>query len=135
MEGRFDERVAVAWLHPGDDGSVLSGLVDSGTVAVLVTAFGYGNIPGGNRSVADTIRALTKAGKVVAIASQSISANVDLTRYSGGRLAQECGAVSVGDRTIEAATVKLMYLAGTLGSPQQIKDALLDPIAGEITPR
>ncbi len=133
LEGQFDERVAVVWLHPGDDGSVLSGLVDSDTVAVLVAGFGYGNIPVADGRVAEAVRALTQAGKVVAIGSQSPKASVDLTRYSGGRLAEECGAIGIGDMTIQAATVKLMYLSGILDSPDAIKKALPAPIAGEIT--
>jgi L-asparaginase len=134
IEGRFDERVAVVWLHPGDDGSVLSGLIDSDRAAVLIAAFGNGNIPVTDGRVADAIRGLTGAGKVVAIGSQSPSANVDLERYAGGRLAQQCGAIGIGDMTIEAATVKLMYLCGTFDSPRKIQRELLRPIAGEITP-
>jgi L-asparaginase len=134
LEGHFDDRVAVVWLHPGDDGSVLSGLVDSDTVAVLVAGFGYGNIPVADRRVAEAIRALTQAGKVVAIGSQSPSASVDLTRYSGGRLAQEGGATGIGDMTTQAAAVKLMYLSAILDSPDAVKKALLVPIAGEISP-
>jgi len=133
LVGRFDERVAVVWLHPGDDGSVLSSLVDSDTVAVLVAGFGYGNIPVADGRVAEAIRALTRAGKVVAIGSQSPNASVDLTRYSGGRLAEKCGAIGIGDMTIQAATVKLMYLSGVLHTPEAIKKALPAPIAGEIT--
>ena len=133
VEGAFDERVAVVWLYPGDDGSSLRGLAVSDTVAVLVTAFGYGNIPVADRRVADAIRALVDAGKVVAIASQSPSANVDLQRYAGGRLAFEAGAVSTGDMTLEAATVKLMYLAGSLDSADAIRAAIPVPIAGEIS--
>lgn len=134
LEGHFDERVAVIWLHPGDDGSVLSGLVDGDTVAVLVAGFGFGNIPVADGRVAESIRALTKAGKVVAIGSQSPSASVDLTRYSGGRLAQEAGAIGIGDMTVQAAAVKLMYLSAVLDSPDAVKEALVKPIAGEITP-
>jgi L-asparaginase len=133
MEGQFDERVAAVWLHPGDDGSVLAGLIEKDTVAVLVAAFGYGNIPVTDRRVADAICALTQAGKVVAIGSQSPNANVNLTRYAGGRLAQECGATGIGDMTLEAAAVKLMYLSGTLVDPAKVKAALRVPIAGEIT--
>ena len=37
------------------------------------------------------------------------------------------------DMTIEAALVKLMYLAGSLGSPEATRSALPEPIAGEIS--
>ena len=80
------------------------------------------------------MRALTESGTVVAVGSQAPSGALELERYAGGRLAQECGAVGIGDMTIEAAIVKLMYLAGTLDSPGEIAAALLEPIAGEVTP-
>ena len=41
--------------------------------------------------------------------------------------------MGIGDMTIQAAAVKLMYLSGVLDSPDAIKEALLTPIAGEIT--
>ena len=133
VQGTFDERVVVAWLHPGDDAVVLRGLLDTDTKAVLVAAFGYGNVPVEDRRVADAIRALVDAGKVVAITSQSPNASVSLERYTGGRLALDVGAVSTGDMTIEAATVKMMYLAGTFDSATAIREALIEPIAGELT--
>lgn len=132
--GRFDGRVATVWLNPGSDGTLLARLAESEARAVLVIAFGKGNIPVSHRGAADAIRALTGAGKVVAIASQAPSGALDLGKYAGGRLAEEAGAVSIGDMTIEAAVVKLMYLAGTLQTPAEIAEALLVPIAGEVTP-
>jgi L-asparaginase len=133
VEGSFDPRVAVVWLTSGDDGATLRRLADGDEVAVLIAAFGCGNIPVKDRGVADGIRALVDAGKVVAIGSQSLSATVDLTRYAGGRLAQEAGAVGIGDMTLPAATVKLMYLAGTLANADETRAALTVPIAGEVT--
>jgi len=76
---------------------------------------------------------LVRGGKVVAIGSQSRGGSVQLSRYAGGRRARELGAVGIGDMTIEAATVKLMYLLGTLESPEAVRDALQLPIAGELT--
>lgn len=133
VEGRFDERVAVVWLHPGSDGTLLSALAGTDTVAVLVIAFGRGNVPVTDRRVADAVRALTQEGKMVVIGSQSPNGSVDLSAYAGGVLAQQCGAVGIGDMTIEAAVVKLMYLAGTQTSREEIGDALLVPIAGEVS--
>ncbi len=133
LVGGFDPRVATVWLHPGDDGAALRGLVGSDTIAVLIAAFGYGNVPAADRRVAEGIRGLIAAGKVVAIGSQSSNAHVDLTRYAGGRLAEELGAVGTGDMTLQAATVKLMYLAASLSSAEEITHALTVPIAGEIT--
>lgn len=133
VEGEFDRRVAVVWLHPGDRGDVLRSLIDTDTAAVLVVAFGYGNLPVADRRVADAVRELADAGKVVAMASQSLAGKADLDRYAGGRLAQEAGAVSAGDMTLEAASVKLMYLLGSLESTAQVREAVGSSISGEIT--
>jgi L-asparaginase len=133
IEGRFDDRVAAVWLHPGDHGGVLRDLAAGEAAAVLVAAPGFGNIPVADRGVADAIRDLVDRRKVVVVCSQSPSGKVDLGRYAGGRLAQEAGAVSAGDMTLEAATVKLMYLLGTLRDPTRIRRAVGRPIAGEIT--
>jgi L-asparaginase len=133
LQGQFDRRVAVAWLHPGDDGAVLRGLIDSEVVAVLITAFGYGNVPVSDHRVADAIARLVDTGKVVAIGSQSPNGTVDLKRYAGGRRAWELGAVGTGDMTLQASTVKLMYLAGTLDSPEEMRRNVQVPLAGEIT--
>jgi len=134
VEGSFDPRVATVWLQPGDNGTALRGLLETDTAAILVAAFGCGNIPVTGRGVEDAIRGLVEAGRVVAIGSQSVNANVDLTRYAGGRLALEAGAIGTGDMTIEASSVKLMYLTGTTPGADAVRTTLQVPIAGEITP-
>ncbi len=133
IEGGFDRRVAQVWLTPGDAGSTLAAVAESGARAVLVAAFGGGNIPVRDRRVADAIRRLVERDIVVAIGSQAPLGLVDLHRYPGGRLARRCGAIGIGDMTLEAATVKLMYLLATCRSSDELREALVDPIAGEIT--
>ncbi len=60
----------------------------------------------------------------------------DITHKTEARgvriVAREIGAVSTGDMTVEAATVKLMYLLGSLRSVNEVREALSAPIAGEI---
>jgi L-asparaginase len=133
LEGGFDPRVSVVWLTPGGDGTVLERLRESNTAAVLIAAFGFGNFPVVDRAVAEATRGLVEAGKVVALGSQAGEGRVDPERYAGGRLAREAGAVGIGDMTLEAASVKLMYLLGTLDSADAVRAALTRPIAGEVS--
>ncbi len=134
IEGRFDARVAAVRLLPGQPAEPLRALAGSGIGAVLLQAFGVGNLPVVDRGVARAIAELVEAGVVVAIGSQSLHGRVDLSHYAGGRLAREVGAVGTGDMTTEAAAVKLMYLLGTFGSAQEVRERLCTPIAGEVTP-
>lgn len=135
MKGGFDPRVAAVWLHPGDDGSTLRALAESDKKAVLLIAFGHGNIPTVDRRVAEATRAILDAGKVVAVGSQSPNGRVNLDRYAGGQLLKEMGAVGIGDMTLPAALVKLMYLTAVEDSPELVRRRMPVPIAGEITVR
>lgn len=134
LEGCYDKRVAAVRLTGGDDGATLRALVDTDVRAVLLCAFGFGNIPVHDTAVADAVAALVGSGKIVAVGSQAAQGRVDLGRYAGGRLVRDAGAVGIGDMTIEAATVKLMYLLGSLESPERVRSELTRPIAGEIGP-
>lgn len=131
LEGEFDPRVAVVWLTPGQDAAALLALSDTDTRGVVIAAPGVGNLPVVQPHVADAVRGLTGAGRVVVVTSQAVHGRVDLDMYAGGRLARDCGAIGAGDMTIEAATVKLMYLLGTLGRADEVRAAYAAPLAGE----
>jgi len=134
VRGGLDRRVAAIRLLPGQLAAPLEALAGTGIGAVVVRAFGVGNLPVVDRGVADAIAKLGQAGIVVAIASQSVHGRVDIARYAGGRLAMDAGAVGIADMTVEAASVKLMYLLATCRNPADIKSRLCVPIAGEVTP-
>ncbi len=131
--GAFDGRVSIVRLLPGRGAAALEALRASDVGAVLVQAFGVGNIPTVDEAVARALCELRAAGKVVAIASQAPHGAVDLRRYAGGRLAAECGAVGTADMTLEAAAVKLMYLLETARGPENVERELGRPLAGELT--
>ncbi len=134
VEGGFDSRVAAVRLLPGQPAAPLAALAGAGIRAVLVQAYGVGNFPVIDRRLVDAVRALTEAGVVVAVGSQSLHGRVELERYVGGRLAMEAGAMGTGDMTVEAAAVKLMFLLATRADPAEVRALLTVPIAGEVTP-
>lgn len=134
LVGRFDRRVAAVRLIPGQTDVILRALAGTDLAGLLVEAFGVGNLPVEDRAIGDALRALVDSGVVVAIGSQSPHGGVDLDTYVGGRWARDVGAVGIGDMTLEAAAVKLMYLLGTLVDRGAVKRDLCQPLAGEITP-
>lgn len=133
VEGGFDPRVAAVRLLPGQPAAPLEALAGSDLGAVLIQAFGVGNIPVVDGGIARAIGRLVQAGIVVAIGSQSSHGMVDLGLYAGGRLARERGAIGIADMTMEAAAVKLMYLLGTVGNPEEVRRRMTEPLAGEVT--
>jgi L-asparaginase len=133
VEGGFDCRVGAVRLLPGQPAEPLAAMAGTGIGAVLVQAYGVGNFPVVDRGLTDAVRRLTDAGIVVAIGSQSMHGRVDMSRYAGGRLAMDAGAVGTADMTVEAAAVKLMYLLATAAGPEEVRARLCVPIAGEVS--
>jgi L-asparaginase len=132
LTGDFDQGLAVLRLVPGQSSAALLPMLEADISAVLLVAFGVGNLPTEDPAVGDAVARAVASGKVVAIAGQPPHGCVDLGAYIGGRLAHDKGAVGTGDMTIEAATVKLMYLLATKSSPQAVQEALCEPLAGEV---
>lgn len=133
VEGDFDPRVVTIWVAPGQDPAPLETLVGGDVRGVVLVAPGVGNLPVVEPRLAEAVGLLVDAGRVVAIVSQAVSGRVDFDLYAGGRLARSKGAVGAGDMTVEAATVKLMYLLGTLDDADAVRRAFVKPLAGEMS--
>ncbi len=133
VRGAFETRVGASRLIPGTRGVPLRGPESSELRGLVVDALGSGNLPVIDRTIANALADLISDGVVVAIRSQAEHGTVDLDRYAGGRLAREIGAIGAADMTFEAATVKLMYLLGTLKEPDDVKRAFVTPRAGEMS--
>lgn len=128
------DRVLALRLTPGMTPALLAPLLEGPVEALVLEAFGAGNVPTGQPSLIPFITEASRRGKVVAICSQAMAGAVDLSLYACGAMAEEAGAISAGDMTVEAATVKLMFLLGQLGSPAKAARNLAVPLAGELTP-
>lgn len=125
----FDDRVAVVDVVPGTRPEVIEAAVSVGVHGLVVRGFGAGNVPRSGWPAA--IRAATDAGVPVALMSQCARGTVDLTAYEGGRAALDAGALPTGAMTLEAATVKLMYLLAQGGSLPELRKRYTTDIAGE----
>jgi L-asparaginase len=135
FDPRIETRVLSLALFPGIDPDLLYGAFREGTKGVILQAFGPGDIPIEDRSVAELIRRLVERGVPTVICSQAIFGFVDLSLYETGRVARQAGAFSALDMTWDAALVKLMVLLGrgyTMGS---FEKTFQKSMAGELTER
>ncbi|MEO5669015.1 MAG: asparaginase [Bdellovibrionota bacterium] len=130
---RLETRVACMSLFPGFDVETFFTLTDKNIKGLVLQAFGPGDIPLGEGSVAHLIRHLTEHGIPTVICSQALYGRVDLSLYGTGRAALNAGAISAQDMTWEAALTKMMILLGHGCSLQTFRGKFLAPLAGELS--
>lgn len=125
----FHSTVDVVTVVPGSRPTALIEAVRGGARGIVLRGFGAGNVP--KRGWPDAIRDVVDAGVPVAVASQCLRGTVDLGAYEGGRAALEAGAMPTGSMTMEASTVKLMWLLGQGLSGETLRRVYATDVAGE----
>lgn len=132
--GAFSDRVFLLKIFPNLDPRILQQLDPGSFDALIVEAFGSGNVPlKGDRSLFPFFSRCLEEGVIIALTSQAPYDAVDLSNYESGRKVREMGAVGAGDMTSEAALTKMMYLLGTCENREEIKKRFRQNMAGEIT--
>jgi L-asparaginase len=117
FDPRIDPHVLCLRVFPGLEPSLIDHSLQAGVHGIVLESFGVGNVPFANCSLAPPIARATEAQVPVVIVSQCPRGGVDLGRYPGSAAAEEAGAISGGDMTVEAAITKLMILLGR--APEQ----------------
>ena len=127
-----DVPIAVIKMFPGISPKLFEVLIASGVKAIVIEAFGAGNIPSGE-SLAAVLRLAKEKGVVIVVTSQCGHGNVELGTYATSRELLSAGAVSGHDMTTEAAVTKLYYLFSKYGSTDTVKNMLSVSISGELS--
>ncbi len=129
----FSDRVLVLRPFPGMNPQHWMPLLDTAISAIVIEAFGSGNVPIHENSLLGFIEEATQKGKLIVLNSQAMGGTVDLDLYESARRAGEAGAVSARDMTIEATVVKLMFLLGQYpGDVDKVRKTFHLSLAGEI---
>ena len=71
----------------------------------------------------------------VFVTTQTMYGRVNLNVYSYGRQLLEAGAVGLEDMLPEVAYVKLGWVLAHTRDPAKVREMMLTPYAGEITPQ
>jgi L-asparaginase len=139
FDARLEPRVLAVRLFPGLNPRLLMGALDTGVCGLVLKAFGAGNIPTLERSLVPVVEKATALDIPVVIVSQCLHAHVDLQAYTGGKAAQNAGAIGAGDMTDEAALTKLMVTLGRAtqsegsGRVQAAREAFAHAPLGEMS--
>lgn len=125
----FDENVVVIVLTPGLNPTYLEKIIDN-YKGIILEAFGPGNLP---RSLLPFLKKAKKLDIPVVIISQCRKGSTQMQLYQVGHQVIEYGAIPGYDMTVEAATVKLMWLLAQTNDVSKIRQAFKKSFAGEVT--
>ncbi len=129
----FSGSVGIINVLPGLKPASLSNLLEGKIRALILVAFGAGNLPHLYNDWITFISTASSRDVPVFIGSQSVHGSTDLSIYQSGRNAMEAGAIGLKDMTIEASYVKLLKLLALTGDKQYIETEMQTNWAGEIS--
>lgn len=124
--------VALVKLHPGTK-PLLFDFLKAHYKGVVIEVFGLGGIPASGRNVIPKINELIDSGVAVAVTTQCLEEDTDLTVYEVGRLASGQSINMTNDMTTEATVAKLMWVLGHTSDPAEVKRLMERPVAGDRT--
>lgn len=104
------------------------------TRAVLIQAFGAGNLPMNRPDAQACLEDARERGLPVVVTSQCPHGGVDLSAYQLGRQLEALGAISGGLHTRWAALAKLGLVLGAGGGIPEVRAAFATSWAGEPLP-
>ncbi len=134
--GLFDALESnVAWLplFPGQSVDLIRQVTEWDSLKGLVlSTFGSGNAPS-NSELKSALSEAHDRGVVLVNVSQCGHGAVHPERYATAHLLRDCGVIPGGDMTTEAALTKLMVTLGRGWKGEEIRDAMLGDMRGELT--
>ena len=130
----YADDVAVIDMAPGISAARLEAMLTPHPEAVLLRAYGVGNVPSNEPGLTDVIADVLHDDVPVVIASQCQQAEVLLGHYETGDAIARAGAIGSGDMTLEAAYAKIMFLLSQGVTGVDFGKWMRVSIAGEISP-
>ncbi|MEK6895461.1 MAG: Glu-tRNA(Gln) amidotransferase subunit GatD, partial [Nanoarchaeota archaeon] len=133
VDNKFEEKVALLKIYPGQEANVLDYYVKNGYKGLVLEMSGLGHAPT-SRARHGWTKKLKEVQKKIAVCatSQCINGRVDPLVYSNGRELLETGIIYLEDMLSETALVKLSYVLGKTTNKEEVKKLMLTNMVGEL---
>lgn len=128
FDDRIEPRVLAVRIFPGLDPALVRGAIRAGVRGLVLEGYGTGNVP---KPLLAAIEEARARDVPVVVVSQCMRGYVELGRYEGGAAAEDAGAISSGDMTVEAALAKLMLGLARHGTGDALRTYLAASVVGE----
>lgn len=128
-----DLPIAVLKIFPGIQFKMFENIMTENLKALVIEAFGVGNIPQYDAELLPLIRKAANNGTIIVVCTQCLRGTVQLGTYETSSALKRAGAVSGKDMTVEAAVTKLRYLFAKRCSRERICKYMERDLRGELS--
>ncbi len=132
LKAHFDHQAYLLKFYPGFNAALIESAVGAGARGIILEGTGLGHV---SRQCQDPIKKALKLEVPVFMTSQTIWGRVDMNVYNNGRDLLNIGVTPLEDMLSETALVKLSWVLGQTRTIDTIRNMMITPVAGEITPR
>ena len=122
-----------SWAFAGLSAARLRSMFTPLPEAVIIRAYGVGNIPASDPGFVDVLQELREAEVPLIVASQCHQAEVVLGHYEAGSTLARLGAISAHDMTLEALYAKTIFLLSQGLQGEEFAQWMNRSIAGEVS--
>jgi L-asparaginase len=128
-------RILALRCAPGMPTAMLDAMLDLAPQAIVLQAYGAGNLPDRDPALLDLLAQAQRNGVVLALCSQAPHGTVTPGAYAVGAGLADAGVVGTGDMGFEAIYAKLHHLFALGLAPQQVRAELPRNLCGEVSER
>lgn len=127
----YEERVAILYYYPNMHPDMIDSLIDRGYKGIIIAGTGLGHV---NKPLYPAIERATKAGIAIYMTVQTLWGFVNMFVYETGRDMVRKGVIPAENLLPEVAYIKLCWALGQTSDLEKVKEIMLTPICGDITP-
>ena len=132
LKSHFDSHAQLIKFYPGFNPLIIESALSHGARGIVLEGTGLGHV---SKQLFEPIKKAAKQEVPVFMTSQTIWGRVDMNVYNDGRDLLNLGVTPLEDMIPETAIVKLMWVTAQTKSASKIREMMLEPVSGEITPR
>ncbi len=129
---KFEKKIALLYSYPGMDNDIIDFYIDQGYKGIVIAGTGLGHV---STIVYDSIKRAIEEEITILMTVQTLHGFTGMNVYSTGRELLNMGVIPGRNILPETAYVKLGWTLGQTNNQEEIKEILLNNIAGEFIER
>ena len=132
VKSNFEKKVALIYSYPGMQGEQIDYYIDKHFKGIVIAGTGLGHI---GTFMYEAIQRAIEEEITILMTTQTLHGFVGMNVYSTGRELQNMGVIPGKNMLPETAYVKMGWVLGQTQNKEEIKEMLLQNIAGEFIER